>query len=290
MQVPQIFSSVGNFYHSISLGVRRQPGKFIAACFLAYSALWTMIESSAAFVDEAKLSGGKYYLALVLTSVLIGFCIAARPRSTIIKIPNSNTRIRIFFGDIFEQDGILAVPVNDFFDSEIGLPVSPRSLHGMVINRSFGGQAIGFDLEVAREVVGLPNVHNHRARGKEHRYDVGTAITVSTSAHRFLLFVLGTTDIATFKVSVNLEDYVRAICGLCRKARNILGGDRLVLPLVGSGVSGVGMPSQQLLAMIILVLMSETKRGHIANDIDIVLHVERFEEIDLSAIEEIISA
>ena len=53
------------------------------------------------------------------------------------------------------------------------------------------------------------------------------------------------------------------------------------LPLVGSGLSGLGLPTRDLLNLIILSAITETKSKGITRRIRIVLHRDRFDSLDL---------
>jgi hypothetical protein len=271
--------------HALALGIKRHPLKFAGEIFLAYSAIWTIIDSTLYFFSETDLHGWRCYLALLLISIAIA-CVRAYPRRSVdFKVGHSNTKISVFFGDIFKQDGHLAIPVNEYFDSQLGLPVSPNSLHGMVINRFFGGHSAAFDQLISADLSGAPYQLIQRTGGKTNKFPIGTTASIRANSHRFLLFALCKTDIATFKASASLPDLVEALEGLCAKARNILNGEKLVVPLIGSGLSGIGLPANQLLQIILLVLVNETKRNQFAIKIDIVIHPDRFDEIDLDLIE-----
>ena len=56
------------------------------------------------------------------------------------------------------------------------------------------------------------------------------------------------------------------------------------MPLVGSGLSGLGLPANQLLQLILVVLVNETKKKQVAMEITVVLHPSRFDEVDLGSI------
>jgi hypothetical protein len=275
------------FFHSIWLGIERRPLSFFGKILLTYSSLWTVIESVSNFFPDVKLQGAIYYLALVAISISIASALAYQRRLIKFRVGNSNTTIKVYFGDLFEQSGHLAIPVNEYFDSELGLPVSPKSLHGMVIDRFFGGHPASFDQLVTSDLASTPAQTISRSTGKTYKYEIGTTASIKTSSHRFLLFALCITDISTCKASATLPDLVRAIEGLCAKSRIILGGDKLVVPLVGSGLSGIGISPLHLLQVILLVLVNETKKNQFALEVDVVLHPSRFDEIDLSVIEDL---
>lgn len=270
--------------HNVHLGIKRRPFKFLGEIFFAYSALWTLIESVSSFLD-IKLQGIRCYLALVCVGILIAGIRAYQHRSINLKIGHSNTTVTILFGDLFNREGHLAIPVNEFFDSELGLPVSPKSLHGIVIDKFFGGHPASFDQLVTADLATKSGQDIQRVGGKSRRYPIGTTASIKTNSHKFLLFALSTTDLATSKASATVPDLVQALEGLCATARVVLGGEKLIVPLVGSGLSGVGLPANQLLLLILLVLVNKTKKHQFALDIEVVIHTERFDEVDLGLIE-----
>jgi Domain of unknown function (DUF6430) len=252
---------------------------------LAYSAVWTLVESGSYFFERLKLQGATYYLCLLILSVLIALARAYQHRSIQFKIGHSNTKITVLFGDLFEREGHLAIPVNEYFDSLLGMPVSPNSLHGIVLNRFFAGHQASFDQLIVSDLANIQRNLVERTGGKPDQFAIGTTASVRTSSHKFLFFALCTTNITTFKASASLPDLIRSLEGLCAKARNVLSGEKLVVPLVGSGLSGIGLPANQLLQLILLVLVNETKKNQVAVEIEVIIHPSRFDEVDLASIE-----
>ena len=274
-----------DFLHSVHLGLKRHPLQFIAATFLAYSALWTIVESTTYFFTDLNLKGFAYYCVLVGLSLVIAFWRVKQKHAIKIRLAHSNTIINVYFGNIFEQKGYIAIPVNECFDSELGVPVSPKSLHGIVIASYFGGHTASFDQMLEGDLKGAQAVDVIRTQGKKRKFEVGTTVPIKIPTHQFLLFAFCLTDPETSKASASLTELVKALGGLCSKARSVLGGEKLVLPLVGSGLSGIGLPASNLLELILLVLVDESKRREVASTIDLVIHPSRFEEIDLKHVE-----
>jgi hypothetical protein len=276
-----------NIFHSIWLGIQRHPSRFFVWIFLSYSALWTIVESVLSFYPDLSLKGTKYYSTLIGLSLILASIRAYQKKSIEFRVQHANTKIRVLFGDIFHQNGFIAIPVNEFFDSEIGLPVSPNSLHGIIIDRYFGGHPASFDQLIEADLRGIPVQNVTRNIGKSHKYDIGTTALIKTNTHQFLLFALCLTDSDTCKAFASLEHLIVALKGLCAKSRVTLGGEKLILPLAGSGLASMGLPPQHLLHLILLTLIDETKRNQFASEIDIVLHPSRFDEINLGLIENI---
>lgn len=242
------------------------------------------MESIAHFYPDAPLQGMKMHMIFIAASIIIGVIRIYQPKRISIKINTSDTTLNIYYGDIFDQKGYTAISVNDYFDSEIGDPVSENSLHGMVINQYFGGHPEAFDKVVQEDLTGIPFEHVERERGNTKKYSIGTTARITANNSKFLLFALSHTDINTYKASSNLATMTLALQGLFDRARNCTSGEKLNIPLVGSGISGVGLPSTQLLQLIVLSIIDETKRTQICKEIDLVLHESRFEEINLETI------
>jgi hypothetical protein len=270
--------------NSVKLGLKRHPWRFAISIFLAYSALWTVIESIAFFYPELPLQGWMPHAIFIGISIVIGVVRIYQPNKISIKINTSDTVLNIYYGDVFEPKGYTAIAVNEYFDSELGEPVSEKSLHGMVIKRYFGGHPEAFDSAVLANLEGCEYEQVDRNRGNCKKYPIGTTASIPANEHKFLFFALSHTNIETFKASADLATMITAIHGLFEKSRNSTGGEKLILPLIGSGISGVGLPATQLLQLIVLTIIDETKKRQICKEIDLVLHESRFEEIDLETI------
>ena len=72
-----------------------------------------------------------------------------------------------------------------------------------------------------------------------------------------------------------------ALHELWQRVRVESGGHAVNLPLVGSGLSGLGLPTRDLLNLIILSAITETKSKEVTQRIRIVLHRDRFDDLDL---------
>ena len=240
--------------------------------------------SITSFYPSLPLQGHSKYFVFVGVSIMIGIARVYQPRQISIKVNTSDTTLNIYYGDIFKQKGYTAISANEFFDSELGEPVSENSLHGMVIKQYFGGHPESFDKAISTDIKEIPFEVVQRDRGNTKKYPIGTTAFIEANERKFLLFALSHTNIQTFKASSNLSTMIKAIHGLFERARNCTGGEKLNIPLIGSGISGVGLPGTQLLQLIVLTIIDETKKQQICMEIDLVIHESRFEEIDLETI------
>jgi hypothetical protein len=150
----------------ILLGIRKHPRKAFVYFFASFSVLWTIIEGLTHFIPTLDLRG----IPTLCVVIVIGLGFAAykirRPLSVSFNISHTNTKLEIKFSDIFEEDGVRAIAVNEFFDSEIGLPVSERSLHGIFITKCFGGHRESFDKMITDELTQMTYETNNEVREK----------------------------------------------------------------------------------------------------------------------------
>jgi hypothetical protein len=205
-----------------------------------------------------------------------------KPSETSIKIANCNTTIKIMFGDIFEQDGIRVIGASEYFDTKIGRTVSDKSLLGIFLKRCFSGFSETLDNQLETELRSFPATpEDAKSEGKKMCFPIGTSALVKANDDTYLLFALSKVDPATCKCSSDVELLWRALHRMWGRARVECGGHPLNLPLIGGGLSGLGLPTRDLLNLIILSAITETKAAEVTKLIRLILLRERADEIDL---------
>src|SRR5918995_1711611 len=198
-----------------------------------------------------------------------------------------DTAIEVEFGDLFEAHGPKVIPVNEFFDSELGDPVLPHSLHGQLIGRLLGGHPASIDALVEEELKGQAHEQVTRTKGKEKRYPIGTNPILKVGDERFFLLALCHTDLATLKASCDVPTLWKALTGLWSEGRTRAGGAPVSVPLIAGGLAGIGLPPSQLLQLILLSIVIASRERYITSVIHIVLPWKCFGEIDLEPINEL---
>ena len=226
---------------------------------------------------EGKLLGR----TILAASLLYAFVARWQIAKVIIPLKQSNVSVEIVIGDIFECDGLTAIPVGEFFESELGLPVSRNSLHGIFITKCFGGHPQAFDDQVAKQLVNVRPTQIKKDSGKTGRYPIGTTALLESAGRHYLAFAFTHADPKTCKAYADVPQMFEALSGLWKCARTHMNGNALNLPLVGSGSSGVGLPTADLLHILMLSFADESRREVITQKLRIVLTWERRDEVDL---------
>ena len=260
--------------------------EFSLGAFATYGAVWVMVESIGAYFADVAPKGLSWYGAMLVAAAAGGLWRVWPNRSIEIQVPGTDSSIAVKFGDIFAGEGIPVIPVNEYFDGELGDRVSERSLHGQFIRDVLGGQSNSFfDLTskalegTVPEKVGVP-----RSGDRRDRYAIGTTVRVDVNRRRYLLTVLAHTDVETMKASANVHDLWVCLSGLWRGIRNHSNGRPVNVPLIGSGLSGTGLPPGELLQVIMTSFLCHTKENKIGDDVTVVLPRHLASQLDLSGI------
>jgi hypothetical protein len=268
-------------FADLARGIVDHPGKFFGGWFAGFSVLFTLAKAITQFVPGVEIKGPAWLAGATLLSAGYACWKVWKPSKVAIKLALMNTCIEVAFGDLFKQEGLRAIAVNDFFDSQLGKPVSQNSLHGAFLKHCFGGHPESFDCQVGQQLANVDSVKTAKVEGKTMRFEIGTTAMVTCNDDRYLLIAFAKSDEATCKVKAEVIDMWLALHGLWERARIEAGGAPVNLPLVGSGLSGVGLPTRDLLNLIILSAITATKIRQITTRIRIVLHKDRFDDLDL---------
>ena len=264
------------------IGIQRRRVRVVVESGVAFAALWTLVDATQSFL-QFQFGGWPRYVAFIVLSVVAGVWRAVPPDSRTVRIPGSNSRLTVTYADLFAEKGIIAVPVNDFFDCLVGAHVAPHSVHGQTITKVFGGDSMAFQTAVVRALSGVPFERIPRKSGCEHRYPLGTVAYLQTGQPSVLAFALTTTDLGSLKVSANVPQMWLALAGLWNGARIHCNDRPLSVPLVGGGLSGVGLSPQHLLSLIVTSATAEMRRDRICADIRICLREDVRSETDIDA-------
>lgn len=262
-------------------GLRRHPLRSLTYAFAAFSVLWTLTEGVTHFLPGVTIEGGYALTIIILVSIGFGLNRYWKPSSIVIKVKTTNTKIEVLFGDLFSQTGVRGISVTEFFESELGAPVSETSLHGLFLKKCFGGGVKNFDKQLKDQLKDVEFEDTQKAIGKKRKFPIGTTALINVDGDKYICVAIAVADLATCKAKSDVTNMWVAMHGLWQRARNEAGGHPLNVPLIGSGLSGIGLPARDLLNLIILSAITETKANRITEVIRIILHPDRFEELDL---------
>jgi hypothetical protein len=149
------------------------------------------------------------------------------------------------------------------------------------LQKCFGGHPESFDALLAIELAAVQSTTRQKVDGKQQCYPIGTTALIPVNSDMYIAFAFAKTDPETCKAYSDVELMWRALHDFWTRARVESGGFPVNLPLVGSGLSGLGLPTRDLLNLILLSAITETKAREITQTIRVILHKSRFKDIDL---------
>ena len=252
--------------------------------FAAFGVQWTLLVSFEFFFEGSKPEGAFWYVVIVLVSVATGLWRCWPRQRVTLEIPASDSSIEIRFGDIFEDVGIIVVPVNEYFDGSLGDHVSENSLHGLFIRDVLGGQSSTFFDLTSKALGSVEAEEVQRTSGQIKKYPIGTVARVDINQKRYLLAALSRTDLKTLKASATVHELWECLTGIWQGVRNFSNGNCVKIPLLGSGLSGIGLPLKHLIQIIVTSFLYCTKQQKIADKVTLVLPSRLKGKIDLETI------
>lgn len=257
---------------------------FFVYFFAAYGVFWIVIGSLSFYFDNFKPEGACWYAAIVFVSAVIGL-LRCWPRKHVkLQVPASDSLIEIRFGNIFNSEGVIVIPVNEYFDGLLGDHVSENSLHGTFIKDVLGGQSSAFFELTSAALESVEAEEVERKSGRNKKYPIGTVASLDVNENRFLLAALSRTDIETLKASATVHELWDCLAGIWWAVRTYSNGNYVSIPLLGSGLSGVGLPPKNLVELILTSFLYYTKKEKITDKVTLVLHTKLKREIDLETI------
>ena len=272
--------------HKLSVGIRRNPKKFFLAIAFGYSTLWAIMEPLFALLDIKATGYNWYFLAsYLIVSIIISLFIIYPKKEVKFNLKNTNTTVEIVFGDLFKSKGHKVISVDEYFDSKIGKPVASKALQGIFIEKILGGHIAIFDNAVNQQLAGKEIETAHRIEGKNLKYEIGTTITIQHNQSLYFLFAMANSDYDC-NASSSPSIMLNALDGLWKKVRIEGNGEDINIPLVGDGLSRVGLPPTQLLQLILISILKSAKERDLSSTIRVILVENVFDKIDLQSIKQ----
>ncbi len=229
--------------------------------------------------------GPSWYVGFVILAIIAAVRLAWPVHHIEFQVPGSDSWFEIRFGDLLESEGVVVIPVNEYFDGELGDLVSAESLHGRFIKDMLGGVAGSFfeltTKDLAKVVPEDTNVP--RPSGQRVRYPIGTVAHADVNEKRYLLAALSHTDVESSSAYATVQDLWTCLAGVWKAVREHSNGMPASIPLIGSGLSKVGLPPGNLIEVIATSFLCHTKERKVADRVTLVLPSRLAGKLDLKS-------
>lgn len=195
-----------------------------------------------------------YCLIGFLIILLIAFAIywyrANHINNAILKINNSTLEIGI--GDIFEESDFKVIAFNEYFDTQVDdIIIRKESLNGQYLIRNYPDVS-ALDALISADTHAQEHSEEDcdRKVGKTTKYKLGTII--KNQDYFLLAFTHFDKDNRAF---LDIDDYISCLMNMWNECDIHYGGQTVVLPLLGSGITRFhgyeNITDQELLELLI---------------------------------------
>lgn len=221
--------------------------------FLSQLGIWSTLTSIIAIVSSTSDWGCYKWGLLALTIILsasISCCQVYCKRKKLSISVNHRSDINISYGNIFEKEGVIVIPVNDYFDTHVGDGIiAPNTIHGKFIEKYFSNNTSELDSKIDTALSGTIGEDNfdRQPRGlKTKKYPLGTCVRIFHDNKIFILVASSCFNENNHAV-LNISEYPILIQQLYYNIEQYHENNPVHVPLIGSGMAGIDRTKMQLL-------------------------------------------
>lgn len=193
-------------------------------------------------------------IVVVIIVISIGYAFyQTRPKKKIQIEVHAALRLNIFEGDLFDQEGIIVIPVNEYFDTIVDdRIIAHKTVHGYFIDSYYkNGRLQELDEKLELALQGVQCIDKQqRGLAKSKKYPLGTCAVFKEGKNDYVFWAFTHFD-NNNHVYVTTEEIDSALGGLMRTLECVSNNRPVFMPLFGTGQSGVRKRAQQILSFII---------------------------------------
>ena len=250
--------------------------------FSLISAVAVLISMILVFYDipgDRKCLYGILFIVLLFIMYLISFLRANFQKRVSLTINNSTMVIKE--GDLFEQESLIIIPFNEYFDTIVDdKMISSNSLNGIFINKNSLEdieKVIDDDQRLRKFIIGE---NTNRTNGRTKKYKLGT---ICTYDKKYLLTAFTHFDEEN-RAFLQMNQYIDFLLNFWNEIDIVYSGRSVSLPLIGSGITRhIGyenISEQELLELIIWSFKVSKIKFTYPSTVSVIIHKNKVDKID----------
>lgn len=193
------------------------------------------------------------FIAIILIC-LVYACIMTESKDKVIFRFNPQFNLTIEKGNLFEKQGIIVIPVNEYFDTHVGDGIiSPNTIHGKFITNYFRNRVNELDKLLDNALRGKKyHTNESRRLGKKFKYDLGTCVDITIDDNVYVLVALTHFD-GNDHAYLDKKDYPIVFDRLISHLHeiNMHVEKPIYMPIMGSGLSRLRRSPQRILNFLV---------------------------------------
>ncbi len=250
------------------------------------SGLVTIFGGVVLFIDDTPLKE-RWIYPIVLILILIAWYVFLWWRASNLEdidLDIENTTISIVTGDLFKQDGLKAIPFNEYFDTQVDDEViSKASLNGIFIKDILLGEVEQLDNHILSYKFREENIlekNTTRIAGKNQKYQIGTVCLYED----YLLTVFSKFNDKN-QAYLTMPEYLEFLIKFWDEINVVYAQRSVSVPIFGSGITRIkehkNITDEELLKIMLWTFrISETRFKYPAK-LNIVIHKDKIDKINL---------
>lgn len=236
-------------------------------------------------IINTKSSAAIVVITFLVTAYIFMWYKANKLKKISIKVDATNVVIKA--GDLFEEDDLVVIGFNEYFDTIVDDKIiAKKSLNGLFINNILEGSIDALDLFIESNIDSRQRLEVvNRVRGNKQKYKIGT---VCLYADKYIL-----TAFAKFndknEARLTMPEYLEFLINFWDEVNSIYAARSVSVPIFGSGITRIkehkNTTDEHLLRIMLWTFkISEMKFTHPAR-LTIVVYPTKMEAINLTSIE-----
>lgn len=225
-------------------------------------------------------------IIIIIVSCIIYACAQVSRKKKINICITENFQLTVEEGNLFDQKGVMVIPVNDYFDTHVGYGIiDSKSVHGQFINKLFSNRLDELEQKLANSIESQ-GLHGEkvvsRSNGKNMKYSLGDCADVMDGGNRYVWVV--TTEFDCNNIAcLKREDLSKVVRGLFNHLETIAGNDVVYMPVIGAGNARLNRSTERILHYLIDYFDFSLSEKKILGGVHVV--IPSVKNIDLSRIE-----
>lgn len=193
-------------------------------------------------------------------------------------------------GDLFEEEGLKVIPVNEYFDTQVDNNIiSETTLHGIFVKRYIGNndeKLKKLNMEISKQ---LKNIEcdevKERKSGKKKRYPIATTILIED----YILTALSKFNEKN-EAYLSMPEYLEFLNKFWNEIDRIHNGRTINIPVIGTGLARINptLSYDEYLEQIIFSLKTSSIIAGEAK-INIIISEKKLSECSLAKLKNIVS-
>lgn len=221
--------------------------------FAILGGLWLISELVNYFIkDDLVPKNYGVFCAFIVTSFILALFSNMQKLTYIYTIKDKDIRIKLVIGNILNQKGDIVIATNTTFDTTFENDfISSKSLQGQFELKYYKNKLEQLDIQMESA---LHNIEKqevlHRAHSKNNKYKIGTVIKLTHNKFKSYWITLADVN-ENGKPQSNFENLQLCLDSLWNYVLTNGHMDKLVIPIIGSGRTGINENRTKILKEII---------------------------------------